>query len=324
MNGVETRTDATTNVTTTATNEDEREESEEPEVSTPPPPTMLRRNNNNVTSPTVEVHLLVDKHRHQEYVVESDDEAPLIHQDDYEDDHEQLRNEVLIDDSSDDDAGDNGTANQHELLEEDNGGSINVAEESEDVLNNFALPEDDNVLDPNAAALACEIEMERANGYEQRREMYEKRREDLIESGWTVEVQPSRTGIAIGDRVRENKRIDPQFGTVVGQILPGEEGNETRRKLWTVLFDGKEFAKPGIPGTSLQKLHDDRVFSWKIMGDSEPDDPVPPKDTTGIIGFDFEKSFESQNVLAPPESYDFPYMRLLMHVWPGKSTWLIV
>ena len=214
-------------------------------------------------------------------------------------------------------------ATGHELLEEDHGDSINVVKETEDILNNFALPEDDNVLDPNGAALACAIEFDRANGYQERRERYHRRGEELIESQWTVEVKPARTGIAIGDRVRENKNFNPQYGTNVGLILPGEEGNDTRRKLWTVHYDGKQFAEPGISGLSLCKLHDDRVFKWKIMDDSEPDHPVPTKDTTGIVGFDFEKSFETKNVSAPEESYDFPFMRLLIHMWPGTSTWLI-
>ncbi len=38
----------------------------------------------------------------------------------------------------------------------------------------------------------------------------------------------------------------------------------------------------------------------------------------GIVGFDFSK-FDDAKLSINNESYDFPYLRLLIHLWPGKS-----
>jgi hypothetical protein len=65
-------------------------------------------------------------------------------------------------------------------------------------------------------------------------------------------------------------------------------------------------------------IKDKRVFEWKIVEDSFPTDPVVPYQTHGIVGFDFSK-FDDAQLSIDNESYNFPYLRLLIHLWPGKS-----
>ena len=179
----------------------------------------------------------------------------------------------------------------------------------------FLFSDDEDAIDPNSAALANEIESREV--YRQRYNNYVKRKKELIEENWTVQIDPpSENGIEIGDRVREHKR-NPRYGIVVGKHPDSVPGTP----LWNVLFDGDEEETLALSGRrDLRKIYDTRVFTWRIVdGDSTPNDPVEEYEHVGVVGFDFHKSFSSGNLSTANQRYDFPFLRLLIHLWPGKS-----
>ena len=180
----------------------------------------------------------------------------------------------------------------------------------------FLFSDDDDAIDPNSLALANEIE----SGQEHRRryERYITRKNQLIDENWTVDIAASTENcIEIGDRVRENKQHNPRFGVVTGKHPDSVPGTP----LWNVLFDGDDEETLGLTGRNdLRKIHDNRVFKWQIVdGDIAPDNPVEEFGQVGVIGFDFHKSFSASNLSTINQQYDFPFMRLLIHLWPGNS-----
>jgi hypothetical protein len=72
-----------------------------------------------------------------------------------------------------------------------------------------------------------------------------------------------------------------------------------------------------VPSTQLKVVRDTRVFTWKIVEDSSPTDPVVPYQEHGIIGFDFGR-FEEAKLNVENAYYDFTFLSLLIHLWPGN------
>ena len=136
------------------------------------------------------------------------------------------------------------------------------------------------------------------------------------ENYWTVQVgPPSENSIEIGDRVREEKENNPCYGTAVGKHPDSIQGTPH----WNVLFDGDEEVTLSLTGRrDLRKIYDERVFTWQIVdGDSTPDNPVEEFEHVGVIGYDFHPSFLPTNLSTTNQSYDFPFLRLLIHMCPG-------
>ena len=205
---------------------------------------------------------------------------------------------------------------QH-TTDEDNASAVSLDDyfnDLEDYL--FLFSDDEDAIDPNSLALAHEIESreEHRNRYTN----YINRKKQLIEENWTVTLEPpSENGIDIGDRVRENKRNNPRFGIVVEKHPDSIPGTP----LWNVLFDGDEEETLALTGRNdLRKIYDNRSFTWQIVdGDTVPDNLVEEFESVGVVGFDFRQSFAHSNLSTTNQRYDFPFLRLLIHMWPGKS-----
>ena len=180
----------------------------------------------------------------------------------------------------------------------------------------FLFSDDDDAIDPNSVALANELESRQV--YRRQYEAYINRKKKLVEENWTVCIEPpSENGIDIGDRVRENRRDTPRLGIVVAKHPDSVPGTP----LWDVLWDGEADVVRALSGRrELRKIYDNRTFSWQIVdGDSTPDDIVEEFEQVGVVGFDFHSAFAHTNVSSENPNYNFPFMRLLMHMWPGKS-----
>ena len=68
----------------------------------------------------------------------------------------------------------------------------------------------------------------------------------------------------------------------------------------------------------LKLLKDDRIFKWTAVRDSHPDDSVTPFKQHGVVGFDFGKLFTEESTNKNNGNYQYPYLQLLKHLWPGK------
>ena len=62
------------------------------------------------------------------------------------------------------------------------------------------------------------------------------------------------------------------------------------------------------------------VYVWKLTANSNPTNglvTLTEYDEIGVVGFDFDH-FCQDNLLKSNTSYHFPYLKLLMHLWPGR------
>ena len=108
-----------------------------------------------------------------------------------------------------------------------------------------------------------------------------------------------------------------RHGVVIFDDRDGEEG----RAQWSVLFDDEEELSPEVPSSHLALIKAQRKFVWRLVKDSVPDNPLHHNTHHGVIGFDFGKKFEPTKFESEDDRvpYDFPFLGLLQHLWPG--TW---
>ena len=182
----------------------------------------------------------------------------------------------------------------------------------------YFFADDEDAIDPNSAALAHELE--RRDVYRVKHQKYVARKKQLVDENWKVHLEaPKRNGIEIGDLVYKKvngSTINRHYGVVVGKHPDSVHGNP----LWNVQFDGENHVEQALSGgNQIRLIHDNRAFTWQIVdGDTKPDNPVEEFQDVGVIGFDFQQSFSAANLSIDNEQYDFPFMRLLLHLWPGK------
>jgi hypothetical protein len=177
---------------------------------------------------------------------------------------------------------------------------------------------DDNVedeVDTNILAMGQDVEHNN-NKYKRKWDGYLIEKKALLNEGYIVRCKPpTQKGIDIGANVAE-RRGEKRKGIIVADDR--DHDDEQSKPVWSVQFESETTSQRFVPSTQLQVIKDKRVFEWKIVEDSFPTDPVVPYQTHGIIGFDFSK-FDDAQLSIDNESYDFPYLRLLIHLWPGKS-----
>jgi hypothetical protein len=177
---------------------------------------------------------------------------------------------------------------------------------------------DDNVedeVDTNILAMGQDVE-HNDDKYKRKWDGYLIEKTALLNEGYRVKCKPpTQKGIDIGANVAE-RRGEKRKGIVVADDR--DHDNKQSKPVWSVQFDSETMPQRFVPSTQLQVIKDKRVFEWKIVEDSFPTNPVVPYQTHGIVGFDFSK-FDDAKLSIDNESYDFPYLRLLIHLWPGKS-----
>ena len=180
----------------------------------------------------------------------------------------------------------------------------------------FLFSDDDDAIDPNSVALANELESREVHRAKYKK--YIQRKRELVTQNWTACLEPpSENGVDIGDRVCERKGNHPRYGIVVEKHPDSIPGTP----LSDVLFDDEaEIVRALSSRRDIKKIIDNRSFTWQIVeGDSTPDDPVKEFEQVGVVGFNFESAFSHANVSSENPNYNFPFLRLLMHMWPGES-----
>lgn len=177
---------------------------------------------------------------------------------------------------------------------------------------------DEDTFTPNDAAASHGIELDE-DKHKAKWETYLLHKQSLIDSQWTVVCKPPKQdGINMGVRVQERSG-QKRKGVVLYDDR--DEFKTDGPPLWGVLFEDATLgeAERKVESTKLKRLRDKRVFEWKIVSDSSPDRPPTPFQEHGVIGFDFNE-FEPAKIHLDEGDphYNFPFLRLLEHLWPGN------
>ena len=162
--------------------------------------------------------------------------------------------------------------------------------------------EENNIL---AMGQAVELDDDK---HRKKWEKYKEERDILVSSEFTVECKaPAIKKIDIGIRVKE------RYGEKREGIVVGSSPDERK---WSIQYDNCENAEHDIPSARLKCLKDKRVYRWKAVRDSYPTRGVSDFHDNSVIGFDF-KEFENTRLQIENKKYSLPYLRLLIHLWPG-------
>ena len=156
--------------------------------------------------------------------------------------------------------------------------------EREEELGNNRHEDEGELEGINILAMGQAVEQE-DNKYKKNWDRYLVEKQALLDEGFSVNCNPPKQqGIDIGSQVEE-RRGQRRKGLVVADDRVGTE--EGARPCWSVRFDDHISPQRFVSSTQLKVVRDTRVFTWKIVKDSSPMDPVVPYQQHGIIGFDF-------------------------------------
>jgi hypothetical protein len=167
---------------------------------------------------------------------------------------------------------------------------------------------DGTEADISGATFAAQLEPE-DDKYRRKQEFYKLDKQKLIDDMWTVKKKPSKQNkLAIGATVQERSG-EKRSGLIVG------DGSEDLT--WMVRFERSENDKQ-LPSSRLKLVRDNSEYVWSIVKDSSPEQnkAVTEYRDIGLMGIHFGEDFSdttSSNV-----DYDYPYLRLLQTLWPGK------
>lgn len=102
--------------------------------------------------------------------------------------------------------------------------------------------------------------------------------------------------------------------------MTDKDSDESGKPLWGIRFDGRDEddIEHYIPSSTLQILKDKRVFKWTVVKDSHPTRPLEPFLEHGVVGVDYEKLFSKESLDVHNANYGYPFLKLLIHLWPGK------
>ncbi|GAX16789.1 hypothetical protein FisN_UnNu081 [Fistulifera solaris] len=168
--------------------------------------------------------------------------------------------------------------------------------------------DEDGDMDLNYRAMIEELK-----GDEKHRakwERYELEKAALIKMGTSVKCKPPRNqGIDVGSQVQQ-RRAPRRIGFVVAD----NRDEEHDYVCWEVQYEDE--AVKFVKSTELILIKDERVFEWVYTDDVYPINPVLPFRQSGVLDFDFS-AFKKEKLDTKTKSYDFPFLRLLQHLWPG-------
>jgi hypothetical protein len=186
--------------------------------------------------------------------------------------------------------------------------------EMEEDLGNHRHEEEGDLEGINILAMGQAVEQD-DDKYKKKWDRYEVEKQALLDEGFKVNCQPPKQqGIDIGIRVEE-RRGQKRKGLIIGDDRDRKE--EGARPCWSVRFDDEAGPNRFVPSTALKVVRDTRVFTWKIVENSSPTDPVAPYQLHGIIDFDF-RQFAKAKLDIENDEYNFPFLKLLIHLWPGN------
>lgn len=159
--------------------------------------------------------------------------------------------------------------------------------------------------------------------YAQKWRKYKAERNSLVRGKHKIQCKPAKVNsIEIGRRVKEKGR-----GGRTGLVVDGDEelrfGSRPQKK-WSIRFDGSNEIEHNFRSTQLTVIKDTRVLEWTVVEDSFPENPVTEYHDHGLIDFDFDRLFsdEQLELEVDDERYEFPYLKLLIELWPGMLFYL--
>jgi hypothetical protein len=167
---------------------------------------------------------------------------------------------------------------------------------------------DGTEADISDASFAAQLEPE-DDKYRRKQEFYKLDKQKLIDDKWTVKKKPSKqTKIAIGATVQERSGAK-RSGLIV------DDGSEDLT--WMVRFERSETDEQ-LPSSRLKLVQDNSEYVWTIVKDSSPEQNkvVTEYRDIGLMGIHFGEEFSDTS--SNNKDYDYPYLRLLQTLWPGK------
>jgi hypothetical protein len=167
---------------------------------------------------------------------------------------------------------------------------------------------DGTEADISDASFAAQLEPE-DDKYRRKQEFYKLDKQKLIDDKWTVKKKPSKqTKIAIGATVQERSGAK-RSGLIV------DVGSEDLT--WMVRFERSENDEQ-LPSSRLKLVQDNSEYVWTIVKDSSPEQnkAVTEYRDIGLMGIHFGEDFSDTS--SSNKDYDYPYLRLLQTLWPGK------
>jgi hypothetical protein len=86
---------------------------------------------------------------------------------------------------------------------------------------------------------------------------------------------------------------------------------------WMVQFEGSDENEDQLSSSRLKLVQDNSEYVWTIVKDSSPEQnkAVTEYRDIGLMGIDFK---DFSDTWSSNEDYDYPYLRLLQTLWPGK------
>lgn len=168
----------------------------------------------------------------------------------------------------------------------------------------------------NSGAIGQAVE-QADDKYTERFNKYLAERESLVQSGLTISVKASKKkSIEIGARIKvRNGPFRGKEGLVV---------KKDAERLWGVKFDDElDAIYSNISSSSLTLVHDKRIFKWKCVDESFPVEPIQEFRDVGVVGFNFNQ-FAEHKLSIDNDDYEFPYLKLLIHLWPGKKVYYCI
>jgi len=139
-----------------------------------------------------------------------------------------------------------------------------------------------------------------------------------LEEGLTFVKKQSSGGITVGTRV-ETRRQPRRPGIVVGKSADGTKWKVRFDDTLNDTLDDEEVEPEEKTSQQLVKLagSNNGDYVWTLVADSEPDDPPIEYNIVGIAEFDFQEHFDPVKLSKENTNYDFPYLKLLEHLWHG-------
>jgi hypothetical protein len=230
---------------------------------------------------------------------DSDDDIPPLRQ---------CQKDDLNSDSDDDDDED-APPHSSPAYESDNDEEDPDEDLSEDLpsRNTVTAEADETEADISGATFAAQLEPE-DDKYQRKQEFYKLDKQKLIDDKWTVKKKPSKQNkLAIGSTVQERSGAK-RSGLIVG------DGNG--ELTWMVQFEGSENDEQ-FSSFHLKLVQDNSEYVWSIVKDSSPEQnkAVTEYRDIGLLGIHFG---DFSDTSLSNTDYDYPYLRLLQTLWPGK------
>mmetsp|Transcript_20233 Transcript_20233/g.43993 ORF Transcript_20233/g.43993 Transcript_20233/m.43993 type:complete len:627 (-) Transcript_20233:1152-3032(-) len=198
--------------------------------------------------------------------------------------------------------------------------AVFTPEEGEGFDDAFEEEEDDNVMGdarvmedsetPDGARVEfIDCPQKSALYHAAKREM-EKKKESLIDEKHTIRVEvKTQHAYKFGGRVEGRPRTD--FSGCRGTIIDVIDVIDEDR--YMIQWDNDTTGEARKNQLLLSK-EPNKILKWRVVRDHKPENPPSNYREVGVVGFNAETF---NNIDTKSDDYDYPFSRLLEHLWPG-------